>query len=109
LLLAKLGTLVLLMLLSCWSTAQGCWILYAARAAESLGVDMRAKRALLGVWILGAANAAGVRRYAGILREAVGFVCWIYCWMLNCCWVFGCYREAAGLLNAGCYCWIAAS
>jgi hypothetical protein len=43
--------------------------LYAARAAESLGVDVRAVRALLGVWILGAAEAAEVRRYAGVLRE----------------------------------------
>jgi hypothetical protein len=29
--------------------------LYAARAAESLGVDVRAERALLGCWVLGAA------------------------------------------------------
>ena len=34
--------------------------LYAARAAESLGVDVRAERTLLGVWILGAADAAGL-------------------------------------------------
>ena len=33
--------------------------LYAARAAESLGVDVRAERALLGCWVLGAADAAG--------------------------------------------------
>jgi hypothetical protein len=29
---------------------------------ESLGIDMRAKRALLGVWILGAANASRGQR-----------------------------------------------
>ena len=34
--------------------------LYAAHAAESLGVDVRAERTLLGVWILGAADAAGL-------------------------------------------------
>jgi hypothetical protein len=33
--------------------------LYAACAAESLGVDVRAERALLGCWVLGAADAAG--------------------------------------------------
>jgi hypothetical protein len=33
--------------------------LYAARAAESLGVDVLAERALLGGWVLSAADAAG--------------------------------------------------
>ena len=34
--------------------------LYTACPTESLGIDVRAKRALLGVWILGAADAAGL-------------------------------------------------
>jgi hypothetical protein len=45
--------------------------LYAAHAAEFLGVDIHAERLLLGVWILGAADAAGVHHYAGVLCEAV--------------------------------------
>jgi hypothetical protein len=69
--------------------------LYAARAAESLGVDVRAERALLGCLVLGAADAAGlvgaagaaeVRRYAGVLREAVGLLGIGYCAkLLSCC------------------------
>jgi hypothetical protein len=34
--------------------------LYTARATESLGVDMRAEKVLLGVWILGTIDATGL-------------------------------------------------
>lgn len=79
--------------------------LYAACAAESLGVDVRAERALLGCWVLGAADAAGwvgaagaaeMRRYAGVLREAVGLLGIGYCAKLLSCCDAGVLLEAVG-------------
>jgi hypothetical protein len=95
--------------------------LYAARAAESLGVDVRAERALLGCWVLGAAmllgswvlgaadaagwvgaaGAAEVRRYAGVLREAVGLLGIGYCAKLLSCCDADVLLEAVGSLNIG--------
>jgi hypothetical protein len=52
------GCWVLLVLLKCIATLGYCvrlLDLYAACAAESLGIDVRAERALLGYWVLGAA------------------------------------------------------
>jgi hypothetical protein len=63
--------------------------LYAARAAESLGVDVRAVRALLGVWILGAADAAGLLDAA----DAAGSLGIGYCARLLSCCDAGVLRE----------------
>jgi hypothetical protein len=74
----------------------GCWVLGAAM--------------LLGSWVLGAADAAGwvgaagaaeVRRYAGVLREAVGLLGIGYCAKLLSCCDADVLLEAVGSLNIG--------
>jgi hypothetical protein len=66
----------------CWVplTLLGCWVLGAADAAE---------------WV-GAAGAAEVRRYAGVLREAVGLLGIGYCAKLLSCCDAGVLLEAVG-------------